>query len=63
MTPKAVRERWPWVGSFLGGTGSHEFVKAVRRGDVAHATVPHLPTLDDGLRNQEIIAAARLSEK
>ncbi|MCP4403759.1 MAG: Gfo/Idh/MocA family oxidoreductase [bacterium] len=181
MTPKAVRERWPWVGSFLGGTGSHEFdrarfltgsectqivsrlrpfalpaepdmvvddgahmhlaeltgdimglfrvtlstgqpqwnlvlngeggtltvahdvvvgqyadddeprefeiplsdqapsgtnmmqhgwnrliadfVKAVRRGDVAHATVPHLPTLDDGLRNQEIIAAAGLSEK
>ncbi|MCP4376550.1 MAG: Gfo/Idh/MocA family oxidoreductase, partial [bacterium] len=40
-----------------------DFVKAVRRGDVAHATVPHLPTLDDGLRNQEIIAAARLSEK
>ena len=39
-----------------------DFVKAVRRGDVAHTSVPHLPTLDDGLRNQEIIAAARLSE-
>jgi predicted dehydrogenase len=40
-----------------------DFITAVRRGDVAHASVPHLPTLVDGLRAQEVIAAARLSEE
>jgi predicted dehydrogenase len=39
-----------------------DFVKAVRRGDVAHTYAPHLPTLVDGLRAQEVIVAARLSE-
>jgi predicted dehydrogenase len=40
-----------------------DFVTAVRRGDVAHAAVPHLPTLIDGLRAQEVIAAAQRSEQ
>jgi len=40
-----------------------DFVIAVRRGDVAHASVPHLPTIVDGLRVQEIITAARRSEE
>ena len=31
------------------------------RAGTAHVTVPHLPTLADGLRTQEIIAAARRS--
>ena len=39
-----------------------DFIAAVRRGDIAHASVPHLPTLVDGLRSQEVIAAARLAE-
>lgn len=40
-----------------------DFVTAVRRGDVAHASVSHLPTLVDGLRVQEVIDAARRSEE
>jgi predicted dehydrogenase len=40
-----------------------DFVAAIRRGDVAHASVPHLPTLVDGLRAQEVIAAALRSEE
>lgn len=40
-----------------------DFVTAVRRGDVAHASVPHLPTLEDGLRAQEVIEAAQRSEE
>ncbi|MBP8292403.1 MAG: Gfo/Idh/MocA family oxidoreductase [Caldilineaceae bacterium] len=39
-----------------------DFVQAIRRGDVAHRSVPHLPTLTDGLRSEEIIAAARASD-
>ena len=39
-----------------------DFVQAIRRGDVAHSSVPHLPTLTDGLRSEEIVAAARLSD-
>ncbi len=39
-----------------------DFITAVRRGDVAHATVPHLATLADGLRTQEVVTAARRSE-
>ena len=39
-----------------------DFVQAIRRGDVAHRSVPHLPTLTDGLRGEEIIAAARASD-
>ena len=35
-----------------------EFVQAIRPDDVAHHGVPHLPTLVDGLRNEEIIAAS-----
>jgi len=35
----------------------------IRRGDVAHASVPHLPTLADGLRAQEVIDATMRSEK
>ena len=38
-----------------------DFVTAVRRKDVNHTSVPHLPSLVDGLRNEEIIAAARRS--
>jgi predicted dehydrogenase len=39
-----------------------DFVTAVRRGDVAHESVPYLPTLVDGLRAQEVIDAAMRSE-
>lgn len=37
-----------------------DFVKAIRQGD--RSATPHLPTLTDGLRGQEIIAAAQLAE-
>jgi predicted dehydrogenase len=37
------------------------FVRAVRDGDIGHENVPHLATLVDGLRTEEIIAAARQS--
>ncbi len=37
-----------------------DFVQAIRRGD--RSETPHLPTLIDGLRGQEIIAAAQLAE-
>jgi hypothetical protein len=40
-----------------------DFVAAIRHGDLAHASVPHLPTLVDGLRAQEVIAAAQRSEQ
>jgi predicted dehydrogenase len=40
-----------------------DFVTAIRKGDVTHSSVPHLPCLEDGLRAQEVVAAARLSEK
>jgi predicted dehydrogenase len=40
-----------------------DFIQAIRQGDVNHTTVPHLPTFEDGLRCQEIIAAARRSEE
>jgi predicted dehydrogenase len=39
-----------------------EFIHAIRRGDSGHQTVPHLPSLLDGLRTEEIIAAARESD-
>ncbi len=37
-----------------------DFVKAIRQGD--RSATPHLPTLTDGLRGQEVIAAAQLAE-
>jgi predicted dehydrogenase len=40
-----------------------DFVCAVRRGDAAHSSCPHLPFLEDGLRAQEVVAAARQSEE
>jgi myo-inositol 2-dehydrogenase/D-chiro-inositol 1-dehydrogenase len=39
-----------------------DFVAAVRAGDVRHATVPHLPTIADGLRAQEVVAAAERAD-
>lgn len=39
------------------------FIQAIQQGDVNHASVPHLPTVRDGLRTQEIIAAARRSDE
>ncbi|MBI1299957.1 hypothetical protein GC175_33960 [bacterium] len=39
-----------------------EFVHAIRHGDTQHRSVPHLPTLIDGLRAEEIVAAARASD-
>jgi len=39
-----------------------DFVQAIRRGDSEHQTVPHLPSLLDGLHTEEIIAAARESD-
>lgn len=40
-----------------------DFIKAIRQGDVNHGSVPHLPTAEDGLRCQEIIAGARKSDE
>ena len=39
-----------------------DFCAAVRQGDVAHESVPHLPTFADGLRVQQLIAAAERAE-
>lgn len=39
-----------------------DFVTAIRHGDVAHKLVPHLPTFADGLRVQEVFAAAERAE-
>ena len=38
-----------------------DFIGAVRDGDLAHSNHPHLATLTDGLRTEEVIAAARQS--
>jgi predicted dehydrogenase len=38
-----------------------DFVTAVRRGDVAHESVPHLPHVADGLAAQEVIGACERS--
>jgi hypothetical protein len=38
-----------------------DFIGAVRDGDREHIDHPNLPTLTDGLRTEEVIAAARLS--
>ena len=38
-----------------------DFVGAVRDQDIEHESVPHLATLTDGLRTEQIIAAARQS--
>jgi predicted dehydrogenase len=40
-----------------------DFVQAIRQGDVNHTSIPHLATVVDGLRCQEIIAAARKSDE
>jgi predicted dehydrogenase len=37
-----------------------DFVAAIRRAD--RSSVPHLPAPEDGLRAQEVVAAARHSE-
>ena len=39
-----------------------DFVTAARAGDVRHAAVPHLPTIEDGLRAQEVVAAAERAD-
>ncbi|MBW2144409.1 MAG: Gfo/Idh/MocA family oxidoreductase [Deltaproteobacteria bacterium] len=39
-----------------------DFISAIQAGDVIHSTVPHLPTLTDGMLIQKVIAAARRSE-
>ena len=38
-----------------------DFVAAVRRGDVRHESVPHLPHIADGLAAQEVISACERS--
>jgi len=38
-----------------------DFVKAIRRGDVTHATTPCLPSIEDGVRVLQAILAARRS--
>ena len=38
-----------------------DFVTAVRRGDILHEHVPHLPHISDGLAAQEVISACELS--
>ncbi|WP_420641902.1 Gfo/Idh/MocA family protein [Candidatus Leptofilum sp.] len=40
-----------------------DFVTAIQGGDKAHATVPNLPSLDDGLKVQQVISAVHLSNK
>ncbi len=40
-----------------------DFVIAVRVGDKAHTTVPNLPSLEDGLKMQQVISAVRLSDR
>ena len=40
-----------------------DFIEAIRKGDANHNLVPHLPTAEDGLRCQEIIAGARKSDE
>ena len=40
-----------------------DFVTAIRIGDKAHNTVPNLPTLDDGVKVQQIISAVLLSDR
>ena len=40
-----------------------DFLLALRSGDVAHRTVPDLPTLADGLEAQKVVYAARLSDR
>ena len=39
-----------------------DFCLAIQRGDVKHKTVPYLPTFADGLRTQELISAAEVSD-
>ncbi|GEM_PF-4199577 len=39
-----------------------DFITVIRRGDVAHATAPHLPSFADGLRNQEVFAAVERAD-
>ena len=39
-----------------------DLCSAIRAGDVAHRTAPHLPTFADGLRTVELIAAAERAE-
>jgi predicted dehydrogenase len=43
-------------GEFLAGLLA-DFIAAIRRGDVAHQSVPSLPSIADGLRAQEAVAA------
>jgi predicted dehydrogenase len=43
-------------GAFLAGLLA-DFIAAIRRGGVAHRSVPSLPTIADGLRAQEAVAA------
>lgn len=50
------------VLQFAWGRLIADFVCAIRTGDKGHHTVPHLPTLEDGLRTQEVMAAAKLAE-
>jgi predicted dehydrogenase len=40
----------------------NDFVAAIRSGDIAHATMPHLPTFEDGLRLQEIFTAVERAD-
>jgi predicted dehydrogenase len=40
-----------------------DFCSAIRGGDLAHVTVPDLPTARDGLRVQEFIAAAEMAHR
>lgn len=51
------RDVYAWYRLF------QDFIKAIRRGDVARATVPYLPSVEDGLKvMQAVIAAARSAQ-
>jgi predicted dehydrogenase len=60
----APTDQLPQLGELLQHTWNRlitDFIAAVRDGDLAHRDHPHLPTLTDGLRTEEVIAAARQS--
>lgn len=64
--PISTEDRTPAGVDLLQHTWNRliaDFVRAVRDRDIEHEGVPHLATLTDGLRTEEIISAARRSNQ
>jgi predicted dehydrogenase len=60
----AAADQAPSAGQLIQHTWNRlieDFIGAVRDGDLEHRDHTHLPTLTDGLRTEEVIAAARQS--